>query len=423
VGTRVPAYLNDQARAAMRPRFDTAILLPACLAGALATTSCQSDSGLEIPAATPIEVPARAGAALPHVADGHDNAILSWVEPADTGHVLRFARWDGSEWAEPQTVARGTDWFVNWADFPSVVALNEAEMAAHWLQRSGAGTYAYDVMVSRSHDGGATWSPAVRPHSDGTATEHGFVSLFPVDGDLGLVWLDGRNFADRDGAAASNEMTVRFAVMSDDVAGEHVLDERACDCCQTAVALTSSGPFVAYRDRSPDEIRDISVTRLVDGRWTEPRTLHADNWQIDACPVNGPQADALGDVAAVAWFTAANDSPRVRVAFSDDAGATFDAPLRVDGGNPVGRADVLLLDAGRALVIWLERSAEGGAVMARIVARDGRMGEPASLAQTLTERPSGFPRMGRSGDDVLIAWTEPGDSSHVRAAALEFGAR
>src|SRR5690606_30201135 len=154
----------------------------------------------------------------------------------------------------------------------------------------------------------------------------------------------------------------------------------------TAVAITSRGPLIAYRDRSQDEIRDISVTRLIDGESTAPRTLHADNWQIDACPVNGPQAAAIDDDAVVAWLTAAGISPRVHVAFSSDAGDTFSAPLRVDGGNPVGRVDVLLLDGDRALVLWLERSAEGGEVVARVVARDGSMGEPASLARTLAQR-------------------------------------
>lgn len=403
--------------------------LPAILAGSLGAAACDTGANLHVPAATQIEVPAGTGAALPHVADAGSRAILSWVEPADSGHVLRFAEWNGSTWTEPRTVASGTDWFVNWADFPSVIALDENDLAAHWLQRSAGGTYAYDVMVSRSSDGGERWTEPVRPHSDGTPTEHGFVSMFPTDGGLGIVWLDGRRFAGSEAVAATNEMTVRFATLpgagdaavsaSAPVLAEQVLDERACDCCQTAAALTSRGPLIAYRDRSEAEIRDISVTRLIDGQWTPPRTLHADNWKIDACPVNGPQADALGDVVAVAWFTAANDTPRVHVAFSGDAGETFSAPARVDGGNPVGRVDVLLLDADRALVLWLERTAEGGEVTARIVARDGRAGAPAAMAQTLAQRPSGFPRMGRYGQGVLLAWTEPGDSSRVRAATLD----
>lgn len=386
----------------------------------LALAACRQDPGLSMPEPVPVDVPAGAGAALPHGADAGAEAILSWVEPDSGGHVLRFARFDGTEWAAPQNVARGSNWFVNWADFPSVVSLSDDDLAAHWLQRSAEGTYAYDVMVSRSIDGGVTWSEPLRPHSDGTPTEHGFVSLFPVDSGLGVVWLDGRRYAGTPGAPPSNEMTVRFAVLGTGEPREALLDERACDCCQTAIAMTSAGPLVAYRDRTTDEIRDISVTRLLDGEWTNPYTLHADGWHIDACPVNGPQADASGDDVAVAWFTAARDTPRVHVAFSNDAGATFGAPVRVDAGNPVGRVDVLLLDRARALVVWLERTSEGAAVKGRIVASGGAVGEPRDIAQTAAQRPSGFPRMARYAGGVLLAWTEPGDPSHVRAAMLEF---
>lgn len=415
----------------MKLALRAASTLTAVLAGSLAAASCDTGPGLELPPPTPIDVPARAGAALPHVADAGSGALLSWVEPADSGHALRFAEWNGSAWTQPRTVSMGSNWFVNWADFPSVVAI-DGNLAAHWLQRSGGGTYAYDVLVSRSTDGGETWSEPIRPHSDGTPTEHGFVSMFPADGGLGIVWLDGRRFAASDTAPATNEMTVRFAILRGDgdptasaspsVTAEHVLDERACDCCQTAVAMTSRGPLIAWRDRSEREVRDISVARLTDGEWSAPRTVHADGWTIDACPVNGPQADALGDDLAVAWFTAANDTPRVHVAFSDDSGETFSAPVRVDRGNPVGRVDVLLLDAERALVLWLERTGEGGEVTARIVTRDGRAGPPRAMAQTVAQRPSGFPRMGRYGRGVLLAWTEPGDSSRVRAATLDLSA-
>ena len=74
----------------------------------------------------------------------------------------------------------GTDWFVNWADVPSVVRLADRTLAAHWLQKSGSDTYAYDVRLSFSRDDGNTWTPSITPHHDGTKTEHGFASLFPM---------------------------------------------------------------------------------------------------------------------------------------------------------------------------------------------------------------------------------------------------
>ncbi|HEX2190731.1 MAG TPA: sialidase family protein, partial [Longimicrobiaceae bacterium] len=350
---------------------------------------------------------------------------LSWIEPGpDSTHALRFAVLEGARWSAPRTVASGRDWFVNWADFPSLAVLPGGRLAAHWLQRSGPGRYAYDVRIARSADGGATWTGGVVPHRDGVPAEHGFVSLWPAAGDsVGAVWLDGRKYAaaeeGHDGHGGET-MLLHTALAADGgVGAERALDARICDCCQTAVAMTSAGPLVVYRDRSPEEIRDVYVVRQVDGRWTEPAPVHADGWKIPACPVNGPQAAARGERVAVAWFTGARDTARVRVAFSADAGATWSAPVRVDDGDPAGRVDVELLEGGDALVSWIERTgADAAEVRVRRVAPGGGRSAPVTVAASSGERASGFPRMALAGDTVVFAWTAPGDPSAVRTARL-----
>lgn len=115
--------------------------------------------------------------------------ILSWVEKvAEKRYALRFAVRDARAWSTVGTVAEGENWFVNWADFPSVIALADGSLAAHWLVKSGTGTYAYDVNIARSKDGGKTWGTPVVPHTDKTQTEHGFVSLLPLpDGRVGAI--------------------------------------------------------------------------------------------------------------------------------------------------------------------------------------------------------------------------------------------
>jgi hypothetical protein len=420
--SRFPCITNYRALSMNRTPRSTVLpgpRAPFVLAALIGSSACSDATSLELPDAVTVTVPAAAGAALPHVHGSAHGLILSWVQPADSGHVLLFSRWTNDSLSPPLPVAQGDDWFVNWADFPSVIALGERELAAHWLQRSGPGTYAYDVMISRSTDAGATWSPGVRPHTDDTRTEHGFVSLFPIGDALGAVWLDGRLFSE-DGHHPTNEMTVRFTTLADGPGDDIVIDERACDCCQTAVAQTARGPLLAYRDRSDGEVRDISISRMEHGRWSAPRTLHDDNWVIDACPVNGPQADADGERVAVAWFTAARDTPRVFLALSSDAGDTFSAPIRIDEGDPLGRVAVALLADGRALVVWLERTEDGADVRARLVDSAHNTGAARPIAQTAAQRPSGFPRLGRHGDHVLLAWTQPGDSSHVHAALFDF---
>ncbi len=354
--------------------------------------------------------PAGQGSGQPNLAVAPDGRIyLSWIDRLGEGRfALRFSRREGAGWSVPQTIAEGTNWFVNWADFPSMVVLPDGTLAAHWLAKSGPGTYAYDVNIARSFDGGKTWSQPLVPHRDGTLTEHGFVSMFPAkDGSLGAIWLDGREMKMGADGHGPGSMTLRYATIRRDgtLADETVLDAKVCECCQTSAALTDSGPIIVYRDRSDEEVRDISVIRWQAGKWSEPRPVHRDNWQINGCPVNGPSIAALGKRVAVAWFTAANNAARVRVAFSADAGETFSEPITVDDGRPAGRVDVLLLSDGSAMVCWLEKLDEGGAVRARRVWPDGKRAESVTIASSGTARSSGFPQMARSGDRLIFAWT------------------
>jgi len=107
----------------------------------------------------------------------------------------------------------------------------------------------------------------------------------------------------------------------------------------------------------------------------------------------------------VAWFTAVGNTPRVKVTFSDDAGVTFREPVIVDDGSPSGRVDVVLLDDGNAMVSWLERAAGGGEVRVRRVESEVRIDQSTVIAPAGTARSSGFPRMARSGNLLVFAWT------------------
>lgn len=383
----------------------------------------------------PVVSPAPAASAEPHLAVAPDGVVwMSWLEQRPRGgHALRGARLDGARWGPPFTIAEGDSFFANWADFPTLLPRGGERLVAHYLWKSGTGTYAYDVRLTRSEDGGRTWSAPTVPHRDGTPTEHGFVSLMASGGEgpagTRAVWLDGRN-AVRDSAGhmlplpeGAAEMTLRTTVLADDgaLADEWELDGRVCDCCQTAAVATPGGALVAYRDRDHDEIRDVWLTRMEAGRWSEPYPLHVDGWRIAGCPVNGPALAADGNRVAAAWFTGARDTSRVRVAFSTDGGARFGPPIEVDEGAPLGRVHVLLLEGGDALVAWLEARGKEALFQVRRVADDGTTGPATTVARTATARSSGFPRIARSGDTVVLAWTEAGKPSHVRTALARIG--
>ena len=399
--------------------------LPAATLAVAATLAC-SPAGEKQPSAiesiSTIESPAGPRSGEPNLAvDGSGRVHLSWLERgADSTVSLRLASYERGAWSAPITVVSRSDLFVNWADFPSVFVAPSGRIVMHWLQRRAGGKYAYDAMTRQSTDNGASWSEPRLLHDDNVAAEHGFVSFFATEGDsVEAVWLDGRatGGGGHEGHRGSMQLGNSRIGADGGIASSVMIDDRICDCCQTSAAMTSAGPVVVYRDRSPEEIRDIAILRRVNGAWTQPAHVHADEWKIEGCPVNGPSIVADGRNVAVAWFTGARDTARVNVAFSQDAGATFSAPVRVDDGNPAGRVDVEFDGRGRALVTWLERTtAEGAEVRIRAIAPDGRASPAIVIATSAGARASGFPRMARTGDSLVLAWTVPGDSARVKLA-------
>ncbi len=395
-----------------------------------------ADGGLR-----PLDPPAAPGAMAPNLAADGGDLLMTWLEPLEPvppgpdrakAHALRFARLSGERWSQPATIASGTDFFANWADFPSVAAGRDG-LVAHWLGKIGDDTYAYGIRLARSTDRGATWRETGFLHDDRSPTEHGFVSFVAEPGGLRAFWLDGRQME------AGGPMGLRTARLGAGAAGpSEVLDARVCDCCQTDAAMADGGPVVVYRDRSEEEVRDISVVRWTAGGWSAPAAVHDDGWRIPGCPVNGPAIAAAGKRVVVAWFTAApatvsaapgarpEGAPRVRAAFSQDGGATFTAPIEIDGGKPLGRVDVALTPAGEAVVSWLaiDTTRPGGAgavVRLRRVSPRGA-GAPHSVAATGATRSSGFPRMALQADRLVLAWVEEGEPGRLRAAALPLAA-
>src|SRR5579862_2251067 len=368
----------------------------------------------------PLPSPAGANSSEPQFTTQGDRVILSWVELNGERATLKFSERTPSGWSNVQTVASGTHFFINAFDVPSVHALADGTLAAHWEERLGADedSDASKVMLSWSKDQGRTWSAPVSPHHDGTQTEHGFVSLFQAPGaGLGLVWIDGRATNPK---TEAGDMSLRSSVY--DAAGkqlrETVVVSRVCECCSPSSAETSDGLVVAFRNRSATEVRDIDDTRFADGNWSAPAIVHADGWMIDACPINGPAVAARGRDVAVAWFMAKNDQGRAFVAFSHDAGRTFGAPVRVDDAASLGRLGVQLLDDGSAAVMWIEKSSSRSQLRARIVNPVGTRSAPVTVADTEGSR---YPRVMRYRGELLFSWTATDKGSQVRTARAAIG--
>jgi len=352
-----------------------------------------------------------------------NETYLSWVEyQNDTIDALLFSKLENDVWTTPREIVRGNNWFVNWADFPSLVSYKNGgeSIAAHWLQKSTAGIYDYDVHIIQSQDFGETWDDEFIIHRDSIAAEHGFMTMIPLSNDrIFATWLDGRN-TKNEGHHHHGAMTLRTAEF--DIGGhifaEAELDNRICDCCQTDAAMTDQGIVVVYRDRNEHEIRDISIVRKVEGEWTKPNLVHADNWEIAGCPVNGPAIDALNDQVVVAWFTAAKEIPRVKIAFSNDSGQTFENPIIISEKIPLGRVDIELINEKEAVVSWLEERDSSAVILAKKVTIEGEISEQLIEVETSSSRQSGFPIMKYIEKRLIFSWTATGDTAKVKTGIL-----
>jgi hypothetical protein len=373
-----------------------------------------------------IPFPNMENAAMPSLYASDSNLYISWVTlENDTTAELYYSKLNAEkQWTAPQWINQGSNWFVNWADFPALVE-NQGVLLSHILQKSSPETFSYDVKLQVLPKGASQWKLNLPLHQDSTLTEHGFVSLVPYTStSFFSSWLDGRETGGggHDHAAhAGGPMSIRAAEvdLEGKVLWDELLDAKTCDCCQTSSAITDLGPVVVYRNRSDREIRDIAIARLVDGKWTEPAIIHPDGWEISGCPVNGPKVAAKGSNLLVGWFTAPKGIQQVKFAFSTDSGASFGKPVVIESTGLIGRVDVALLSKDWGVVSWMETKGEETFLYAAGIDQAGKMGAALQIAALDPSRNTGFPQLEVLGSQVYFAWTEVvGEDKNVRTARI-----
>ena len=428
----------------------------------LLCTACTTNEIQEYPT----ENPSTLNSKYPRLYTDNTGAVhMSWIHQVDDVAELHLSTLppasDGAlgAWSTPMMIAASDNWFINWADFPSVIGFNGKPMASHWLNKVPGHTYSYDVRIQsfnlenysdRHEEDGSTSNiefatPSFVPHTDGTATEHGFVSMQAIDSShFYAIWLDGRNTQsgmdhnmenhDMGNHSSSNPsdlaansplntaMTIRGALINTqgELLEESEIDNAVCDCCNTSLTTTDRGLISVFRNRSDQEIRDIYISRYENGIWSDPKAVHNDGWKIAACPVNGPQVVFNEGVTAVAWFTGAEQKARVKLAFSDDYGDTFSEPILVSEGSTLGRVDLVMTENNSAWISFVERVEDTAQLRIQHIDRNGTIMQDLVLDAIDASRRSGFPQMTEYNDGLLVAWTDWGEkASTVRTRYLK----
>ena len=343
----------------------------------------------------------------PNLVSKDGNLTLSWISSKeDQEAVLYYSQFINNNWKEPVRITSGSDWFVNWADFPAH-AVNENLILTSYLKKSDSGTYNYDIFLNLE-----TLSGKIKKNfllnTDGVKAEHGFVSMIPSnDKGFFITWLDGRNTVDDSKDDHHKAMTIRFAEITNtgDIINEVELDATTCDCCQTSIAKTTQGPIVVYRNRSENEIRDIDISRYRNNTWEKPRAVHNDGWEINGCPVNGPKVVVNSSNTAVAWFTAAGGKPKVNISFSTSNEADFKSPIQLNDFDAIGRVDVAFLNSSEVLVSYMELDEFGTYLKIKKVSVDGKVSKAKTIAVIDGGRNTGVPQLEIMKENIFLVWT------------------
>ena len=346
--------------------------------------------------------------AQPNLVSSNGALSLSWISSKNKNKAsLHFSQFKKGKWIKPQKIANGSDWFVNWADFPAH-AINEDLIITSYLKKSDSGTYTYDVILNLQKLSGEKIKKDFLLNTDGVKAEHGFVSIIPNNNKgFFITWLDGRNTVEKKLDGHHKPMTIRFAEITNtgEVINESELDEAACDCCQTSIAMTNNGPIVVYRDRSENEVRDIYTIRNINGVWEEPNPLHNDGWIINGCPVNGPKVAVNSTNLAIAWFTVVNDNPIVNVSFSKTNGDSFGTPFKLNDLDAIGRVDVAFLNNEEVIVSYMEVDDIGTYLRIKKVSVTGEISKPITISKIDGGRNTGVPQLEIINNEIFIVWT------------------
>ena len=353
-------------------------------------------------------------------ASGED-LYISWTEQRLDSNYLYNSRFNGKSWEKKELITKGKDWFVNWADFPSISHNNISNTFFSFnLQKSSEETFSYDVNYFFK---AKEWVDMKKIHSDNTFTEHGFVSVTPYEEGFIASWLDGRNTVPSSNGHGKGAMTLRSAEIDKEgkIINERLVDNMVCDCCQTSMTVAGGIPLLVYRDRSPEETRDIYLSRYVNSQWTEPISIHDDGWVINGCPVNGPNIDSFEDRVVVSWFSASNGIPKVNLKFSSDKGQSFGRKIMVDNidNKPMGRVDIEFINKDEIIVSWLSVVDGEGKLLMRKINSMGTLGEIHTITEVSTERSTGFPQIEKWQDNIFLSWTDiSGGDKRVKTSII-----
>jgi len=245
-----------------------------------------------------------------------------------------------------------------------------------------------DIRLSRSTDGGKSFTVPVTVNQDSDIISHRFEALGVTSrGDVYLAWLDKRDLeAAKKRGEKHNGASLYYAKFTDNGARlekEVKLADNTCQCCRVAIAIDADDvPVVVWRHIFGENTRDHALQKL-DGKSPLLRATF-DDWVLDGCPHHGPSFRIDPDgTYHLAWFSGAEDLTGLFYAQSKDAGKSWSKPVQFGNNSAMPKHSTVNSIGKRVALTWFEKHEEAIHAYVKKSSDGGhKWGEAELLAQT-----------------------------------------
>ncbi len=277
-----------------------------------------------------------------------------------------------------------------------------------------------EVFYSRSTDRGKTFVPP-RPITDNTESQRFEALGFDADGTLFAAWLDKRNRVPVQQAGKKYDGAALFFATSKDDGATYsqakMAVDNTCECCRLGLAFDPSGhPVVVFRNIFEGSIRDHAIVTFTDqGTPGEMHRVSEDDWQIAACPHQGPSLSIAPDgTYHVVWYTNGKVRKGLFYAQSRDGGKSFSQPMPIgDTSKGPSRPYVIAGPQGVAIV-WKEFDGETTSVNLMTSADDGRTWSQSRVIATTSDS-SDHPLLVWDGGQYYLSWMTKADGYRLQS--------
>jgi hypothetical protein len=366
----------------------------------------------------------------PQVVFGSSNVLWAWADFRDAPTMGEDYR---ELWTRRSTDAAGTTPAASEVRANNAGATSTTDSYGVRLATAGTTLFAaYEafttarnrhIFLTRSTDGGATWSAPSQVSSGSTV---GFIAAQPriaaTSARVYVVWRDNRSGSLDVYTRVWNVGTAAF------VATEQRMDVGTAAGSSSSfsadIAAEGTNAYVVWVDDRDRGSFDIWLNRSTDSgaTWLSGAVkLDGDTLDHDSIDPHVIAPDG-GDVL-VAWTDYRSGFPDPYVTRSSTAGASFAAPVRVDTGTSPGTSgsyDIAAAGAGDVVAIaWSDDRAGLLDVYANFSLDQGVTWQPQDYrldSSTLGSSDSQEPTLAVSGSRIHVAWTD-----HRRGASCPTG--